>query len=273
MKISVLLSLFIKENPVYFDRSLTSIWDDQTRKPDEIVLVKDGPLTVELESIIIKWKEKLGEKFVVVSLRENRGLAIALNEGVKHCAGEYIARMDTDDISMPDRFFLQEKYLEIHPEVALLGGGMYEMNENEEIIAERKMPISYDDIKRAFPKTNPFVHPAVIINRKVFDSGLFYNERCRRNQDIEFWFRIVAAGFEVANISDLILKFRKTPMMYTKRRKSANLEFKLFINGIYSLYGLFSWRYIYPILHYLFRFLPAKFSLWIYSKIVVKYWK
>ena len=273
MKISVLLSLFAKENPVYFDRSLTSIWDEQTRKPNEIVLVKDGPLTKELDSIIIKWKGRLGDKFVVISLEVNRGLATALNEGVKYCSGDYIARMDTDDISMPDRFFLQEKYLEIHPDVVLLGGAMYEINEDEEIIAERKMPITYEEIKRAFPKTNPFVHPAVIISRKVFDSGLSYNGRCRRNQDIELWFRIVSAGFEVANIPDLILKFRKPSVMYTKRRKSANSEFKLFIIGIYSLYGLFSWRYIYPILHYLFRFLPPKISLWIYRKIIIKYWK
>ena len=120
MRISVLMSLFSKERPDYFDLSMKSVWNDQTRKPDEIVLVEDGPVTTELESIVNKWQQKI-PVMKVVKLEKNQGLPVALNEGIKQCNCDYIARMDTDDIALPDRFKIQEEYLNIHPELVKLG--------------------------------------------------------------------------------------------------------------------------------------------------------
>lgn len=273
MKISVLLSLFAKENPTYFKLSMKSIWDDQIRKPDQIVLVEDGPITKELESIANEWKQKLGNILTIVKLERNQGLAIALNEGAKYCTGDFIARMDTDDISLPNRFQVQESYLLKHKDVVLLGGGMIEFNDEEGDLPPRIMPLSLAEIKKAICKTNPFVHPSVFISKELFNQGLKYNPNCRRNQDAEFWFRIIAAGYNVANIPDIIIKFRKDQFMYKKRKKSAKSEFLIFMKGIYQIYGPFTYRYIYPIIHYIFRLFPAAWSLFIYKKFIYKYWQ
>lgn len=273
MKISVLLSLFEKENPNYFDLSMKSIWNDQIRKPDQIVLVEDGPITPQLDQVVNKWKREIGDLLTIVKLKDNQGLAIALNEGSKYCTGDYIARMDTDDISLPNRFQVQENYLLEHKNVVLLGGGMIEFNDEEGDLTPRIMPLSLKEIKSAICKTNPFVHPSVFISKKIFDKGLKYNSKCRRNQDAEFWFRIIAAGYNVANVPDIIIKFRKDPFLYKKRKKSAKSEFYIFMKGIYQIYGLFTYRYIFPIVHYLFRLIPASWSQFIYKRFILKYWQ
>jgi glycosyltransferase involved in cell wall biosynthesis len=272
MSISVLISLFEKENAAYFERAMQSIWDDQTRRPDEIVLIEDGPLTSELYLAVSCWKEKLKDILVLVILKENVGLAKALNEGIKHCTGDYIARMDTDDISLPQRFELQENFLDIHPDVFVAGSSMIEMDEQGNFLNERVMPLSFEEIKKNLPKTSSVIHPTVVFRKVIFDAGLFYSEKYRRYQDIELWFRIISAGYKISNMPDILLKFRKSTLLYKKRKQFAYTELRIVMNGIYHLYGLFSWRYIYPVIHYLFRLLPPACALWIYKKFIIKYW-
>ena len=107
--ISVIISTYIGEEAQYLDRALRSIWDDQRRKPDEIVLVEDGLLKKELLDVIDAWKKKLGSMFVVIEKPVNEGLAAAMNDAIEVARGDLIARMDSDDISLPDRFMLQEQ--------------------------------------------------------------------------------------------------------------------------------------------------------------------
>lgn len=273
MKISVLMSLYKKEKPDYFTRALQSVWDDQIRKPDEIILVEDGPVGEELEQIVEASKDKLGPVLIIVKLEKNQGLAIALNEGIKHCTGDYIARMDTDDISLPDRFHVQEVFMNDHPEIVLLGGGMVEFNDIEGELNPRMMPATTKDVKESICKSAPFCHPSVIFRKTLFEKGMLYNPKCRRAQDWDLWFRIIAAGYEVANLQKVIIKFRKDPFLYEKRKKSANLEFFVTLKGTYKVYGLFTWRYIYPVVHYLFRQLPPSLAQKIYNRFILKYWQ
>lgn len=273
MRISVLLSLFKKEKPDYFARAIESVWDNQVRKPDEIVLVEDGPIGEDLNLVVKDVQARLGEVLKIVVLDKNQGLAAALNEGIKHCSGDYIARMDTDDISLPERFLLQEGFLFNHPNIILVGGGMIEFNDIEGDLNPRMMPATTKDVKESICKSAPFCHPAVMFRRTLFDDGMFYNAKCRRAQDWELWFRIIAAGYEVANIQKVIIKFRKDPFLYEKRKKSANLEFLVTVKGTYQVFGLFTWRYIYPIIHYLFRQLPPSLSQKIYNKFILSYWQ
>lgn len=273
MKISVLMSLYKKEKPEYFTRALQSVWDDQVRKPDEIILVEDGPVGEELELIVESSKEKLGSFLIIVKLEKNQGLAIALNEGIKHCTGDFIARMDTDDISLPDRFHLQEVFMNDHPEIVLLGGGMIEFNDIEGELNPRMMPAKTKDVKESICKSAPFCHPSVMFRKIIFEKGMLYNPKCRRAQDWDLWFRIIAAGYEVANLQKVIIKFRKDPFLYEKRKKSANLEFLVTLKGTYKVFGLFTWRYIYPVVHYIFRQLPPSLAQKIYNKFILKYWQ
>ncbi|CAC9625770.1 Putative glycosyltransferase, partial [uncultured Gammaproteobacteria bacterium] len=103
MKFSVLMSIYHKESHQYFDRAMRSVWDEQTIKPNEIVLVEDGPLTDGLYQAIREWKERLTNALQVVSLKENVGVGAAKNIGIEMCNCELIAVMDTDDVSLPKR--------------------------------------------------------------------------------------------------------------------------------------------------------------------------
>lgn len=116
---SILLAVYKKENPVYFSQSLDSIFS-QILFPHEVVLVKDGPLTDDLERVINKYQSKY-YILKVVSLPVNQGLGKALNEGLKHCSHDLVARMDTDDIVKPDRFEKQLKIFQEDPEVDVVG--------------------------------------------------------------------------------------------------------------------------------------------------------
>ena len=116
MRFSVLISAYRTEIPIILDRALKSIWDDQVLKPNEIVLVKDGPLTVELDYLIKTWSIRLGEVMKLVTLEKNIGLGDALGIGIKECKYDIVARMDTDDISLPHRFSTQISYLKKNPQ-------------------------------------------------------------------------------------------------------------------------------------------------------------
>jgi len=109
VKFSLLMSLYDREKADFFNRAMQSIWDTQTIKPSEIILVEDGKLTEALYHAVAQWKEKLGEKLICVVLEKNRGLGEALNAGLAACSHDIVARMDTDDIAYDNRFEVQLK--------------------------------------------------------------------------------------------------------------------------------------------------------------------
>lgn len=110
--LSVLMSVYGKELPSNLNDSLSSVWSAQAVKPDQIVLVKDGPLNSRLDGVIDEWRQELGEVLTVVDLTANVGLGAALNEGLRYCKYELVARMDTDDIAMPVRFEKQIEFMQ-----------------------------------------------------------------------------------------------------------------------------------------------------------------
>ena len=118
MKFSVLLSIYYKEQPEYLRLALDSIFS-QTVKANEVVLVEDGKLTDELEKVVTEY-EALYPELNVVRFEKNRGLGHALNDGLKYCSYDLIARADTDDICKPNRFEKQVQVLEAHPEYDLV---------------------------------------------------------------------------------------------------------------------------------------------------------
>lgn len=99
---SVLMSVYSKENPTWLRLAIESM-QTQTLPTSDFVLVCDGPLTPELDGVIAEKQRQMGETLTVVRLEKNVGLGNALNEGIKHCRNELVARMDSDDIAYPDR--------------------------------------------------------------------------------------------------------------------------------------------------------------------------
>jgi len=128
MNFSILLSLYIKENPTFLNECFKSIWLNQSIEPYEIVLVCDGPLTNELENLVYKWQKEIGSLLKIVRLKENVGLGNALNIGLRNCSNEWVFRMDTDDICTPDRFDKQIQFIKDNPDVVLFSGQILEFN-------------------------------------------------------------------------------------------------------------------------------------------------
>ncbi|MBV4340085.1 glycosyltransferase, partial [Bacteroides thetaiotaomicron] len=142
---SVLISVYYNESISYFKKSLDSILY-QTLLPAEVVLVKDGILTDDLNCIVKEYSQKY-PILKVISLPVNQGLGKALNEGLKHCSYDLVARMDTDDIAKPDRFEKQIRVFQEHPELDVVGAWIDEFEETtSNIISTRKLPEVHDDI-------------------------------------------------------------------------------------------------------------------------------
>ena len=212
MGFSCLVSCFIKDDSQLLRLCLQSLVD-QTIPANEIVFVKDGPLTEELESVLEEYNNKLPFKFVV--LEQNRGLGFALKEGLNQCSYDIVMRMDTDDICLPDRFALQYNYLIEHKDVDILGGWAKDIDINGNIIEERKYPTKYEDIFRLM-WTNPLIHPAIAFRKhRILEVGS-YNPSVIRRQDYDLWIRAAAQGLKIENLPAFLIKYRFTDNYYKK---------------------------------------------------------
>lgn len=217
MNFSVLLSLYHKENPVWFNRAMQSIWDEQTIKPNEIVLVQDGPLNSELYSVISDWKAKLDDVLTIVALAENVGLGAALNEGLKYCQYELVARMDTDDIAMPTRFEKQITFMRENPEIAASSAQIEEWDVNlEHKLDSRDLPLKPEDVYWFAKRRSPLSHPATIFRKKVIlDVGGY--PPLRKAQDCALWSLLLVKGYKLANLPDMLLKMRTGNELLSRR--------------------------------------------------------
>ena len=287
MTISVLMSVYRSEQAACLQRALQSVWDDQMRKPDQIVLIEDGPLPAELEEVVqrlqaafkvqeqqscvqsslqSKAAEPSAKVLTVVKLPVNGGLTKALNVGLKHVTSDLVARMDSDDIAAPNRFELQERFLEEHPEIDIVGGSMQEFDDEHECLNVRHYPQTHEEACKYIVKACPLAHPAVMMRKRMFDEGLKYDERYRMSQDIKLWYDAILSGYKMANLSEVCLFFRQQGDVFRRRsRVKAWNEFKIYMNGIYRMHGLFTLAYRYPIARYIFRNLPPSMVKRIYE--------
>lgn len=216
MKFSVLMAVYFRENYEYFEKALKSI-TEQTLMPDEIVIVKDGPLTDSLESVISSFVESYPGLFKIVGLEENRGLGKALRIGILECSNDWIARMDSDDISRSDRFKIQVEFIEKNPDVDIVGSDIIEfVNDIENVLAVRKVPYKDQDIRRFAHLRNPFNHMTVMYRKQaVIEAGNY--QESNLNEDYNLWVRMIMNGAHCANIEDFLVCARTGRDMYKRR--------------------------------------------------------
>lgn len=218
MKISILLSLYNKESPIALEQCFQSIWKDQSIKPNEIVLVLDGPIGVELTQCVEKWQLIIGPPFKVIPLSKNIGLGNALNEGLKYCSNEWIFRMDTDDICKPDRFEKQIQFIQSNPNVVVVGGQILEFDHTPNDLAVIKtVPTTHEDIKKFAQKRCPFNHMTVAYKKSVITELGGYQHHLFM-EDYNLWLRVIGAGYKVANLPDVILYARVGNGMHARRK-------------------------------------------------------
>ena len=255
MTLSVLMSVYHRETGKNLDTALDSIWTKQTKKPDQIVLVQDGRLTDELYAVIEKYRCLCGDILCSPALEKNSGLVAALNIGIEYVTSDLVARMDSDDISSPDRFEKQVKYMVENPDIDVSSGSLQEFSEENPCINVRHYP--KNDMKKYIAKASPLAHAASIMRMRIFrEGGLRYDKNYHMNEDIALWFDVLRKGYKMSNIDDIIYYVRSDGgMMMRRSRMKSKTEFYAYMRGIKDLYG-FSWRYVYPITRYFFRLLP-----------------
>lgn len=257
-KISVLMSVYKSEKADYLDRALKSIYTDQTMKPDEIILVQDGPIGEDLCNIIKKWKAELSDKMIILVNETNIGLTRSLIRGIGSAQGKYIARMDTDDVALPHRFQMQFEYMERHLDIDVLGGAIQEFNSESENLGVRSYPLNNEDSVAYIHKGSPVAHPAAMIRKRMFEEGVMYNSTYRTTQDLALWFDVLASGHKIANLPDIILKFRREKNVYRRRANmvDSKMELNIHLKGIRKLFGFSPIKCIYPLARYSIRLLP-----------------
>lgn len=264
---SVLMSIYKKEHPEYLRLALDSMIN-QTIMPDEIVLVEDGPLTNELYDVLKEYKEKYSNLFHIVINKTNLGLGLALNEGLKACQNELVARMDTDDISKPVRCEKQLKCFEEKPELAIVGSHIDEFVGNTgNVISQRRVPISSESIYEYAKKRSAFNHPAVMYKKSaVLAEGGYSN--LKRNQDVDLFGRMLFKGYKAENIDEALLWFRSGDELAARRKSWENTKsyiatIKKFWKMGYSSFADFAMVAVAQMGLFI---MPVKFQNWVYKK-------
>lgn len=215
-KYSVLMSVYYKEKPEWLDYSIDSMFK-QTILPDEFILVEDGPLTEELDKVVEKWTQKEKGIFKVLKIGKNGGLGPALEKGILECKNEFIARMDSDDYSMPDRIEKQFKMFESDPELGLVGSNVEEFEGTiENINCSVILPENHDSIYKFSKKRCPFRHPSLLYKKSEILKAGNYREfyLC---EDYDLYVRLLRSGCKCYNIQEPLVYMRIGEDFYKRR--------------------------------------------------------
>ena len=272
MKFSVLIPIYAGEKEKNFEECLESIIN-QTEKPSEILIVKDGPLTQGLNEIIEKKIKGHSEiEIRTYQIQENVGVGMASNIGTKLCQYDYIARIDSDDVSLPDRFEKQINYLEENQEIDILGGFIEEYNEDmNSFISEREVPVEDEEIKRVMKSRCAFNHSTVIYKKdKIIEAGNYGNKRIM--EDYDLWIRCTKKGYRMHNLPIVLTKNRTGNSMYKKRSGIKYVKTIIEIeNQLYSLKMINSFRKWYNIfIRSLVAIMPLHIRKFVYINLLRK---
>lgn len=268
MDFSVLLSVYRKEKPAFFQQSLDSIFG-QTVRSAQVVLVEDGPLTPELNAIVEEYSEKYSE-LEIVALTENRGLGLALSEGILHCKYDIVARMDTDDIARKDRFELQLKEFEKNPKLDVCGSHMLEFEDNvENIVTKRCVPLTDEEIKKYQKRRDGLNHVTVMFKKKAVIAAGNYQD-CPLMEDTLLWVNMFKNGATAMNIDDYLVYVRIGKDMFERRGGWAYYKkYKQARKRVYETGYISWWDYKYTLLvQIVVALMPNKVRGFVFKKLL-----
>lgn len=224
---SVLMSIYKQENPAYLIQALDSMLN-QTVFPSEIVMVKDGPLTRDLENVLNRYDAKYPGLFNFVSYDVNHGLGYALRQGMLACSNEIVARMDTDDIARPDR--MEKQLAAIDGGLDMVGSDVIEfVTSPNDPVAATDLPKGIDAIRSYSKRRNPFRHPPMTFKKsKVIEAGN-YSSEFLYFEDWDLFNRMLACGCQADNLSEPLVAMRVSEDFYARRGGLQYLKYaKLF---------------------------------------------
>lgn len=266
---SVLMSVYKNDQPQFLREALDSILINQSVKPNQVVLVKDGPTCEGLNSVIDYYVLKFPDIFNVVVLTKNKGLGEALNKGLKHCKFKLVARMDSDDISHPLRFEEQVKFLIQNEDIDVVGSSVEEFNkEPGDLKRFRTPPTDGDSLRRYSKFRSPLNHPTIMFRKESVLSAGGYNGDIRLFEDFSLFIRMIQNGSKFYNLQTPLLHFRiGNGLDSIKRRRGSNYvksEIK-YLRLAHEIGHLNKMDVLlYAFLKFPIRFLPSKSVMYFY---------
>lgn len=268
-KYSVLMTVYKSDDPEHFKLSLMSMLN-QTILSDDIVVVKDGPVPVELQNVLDECDKEYNGIIHQVQLEKNLGLGLALNEGLKVCKHELVARMDADDVSLPERCEKQLKMFEKDSTLDIVGCPVKEfVGDVNNVVGERNVPLENAEIHKYCRRRDPFNHPTVMYRKsKVMKYGPYGNYR--KNQDTDLWIKLLSNGCRCANHPEYLLMFRFDEGTYQKRKSWVNTKLLIEIRKQAWKKGFcsFSDFVIVAVAQLVIYIMPLGFQKFVYTKIL-----
>ena len=216
-KFSIITSVYRNDKPEFVRVALDSMLVNQSAKPAEIVLVQDGPVPEDLAAVLAEYEEKYAEVMHVIRLEKNGGLGNALKLGVENAKCDLCARMDSDDICLPDRFEKQLAYLAAHPDCDIVGGQMTEFIDSpDNIVGRREVPLTNEEIYQ-FMKSRCALNHVTVMFRKASVLKVGNYQDWFWNEDYYLWVRMMMNKCVFANIPDVAVNVRSGADQYARR--------------------------------------------------------
>lgn len=230
-RFSVLMSVYNGENHKFFREALNSILIKQTLKPNELVLVVDGPINKELECVINEFEKKYKDILKVYRLAENGGLGKALNYGLSKCKYNLIARADSDDINAPERFEIQINKFINDNSIEVLGSFIDEFNDDyNNPINVKKMPLESNEIKKMAKMRNPINHMSVMFKKEIIEKAGAY-KHLPYMEDYYLWVRVLVNGGKLRNVDKYLVHARVGNGMLKRRSKRESISSWKYLNN------------------------------------------
>lgn len=269
IEVSVLMSVYIKEKAEYLVECFESLLA-QTVLAKEWVIVEDGPLTIELYSVLDEYQKKYPTLIKRVPLKKNMGLGLALKEGVKHCSCELIARMDTDDVCVAERLEKQISEFQKDTELDICGSHIVEFEGNiQNVLSKRIVPLTNEEIIQYQRRRSAYNHMTVMFKKSaVLKAGNY--EHAPLMEDDMLWTRLILSGAKGKNIDEYLVYARTGLAMIDRRGGYAYfLKYKESRKKVYQL-GLATYSdYIYTLLvQFVVALCPSNIRRWIFTKLL-----
>lgn len=208
---------------------------NQTLKNFELIIINDASSDKTLQ-IIYKFKKK-DKRIRLINNKKNIQMSKSINLGISKAKADFIARMDQDDIALPNRFDIQYSFLKSHPNIAIVGSDIITINDSGDSIGKRTYPTTSKELKEVMFRYSPFAHPAVMFRRKVFAELGGFDPQMVPCEDTDFWFRL-GEDYEFASIPFFLLKYRitSTSLSHQNVKNTEIVGFRIKINAM-NKYG------------------------------------
>lgn len=270
-KYSVLMSIYKNDKPDWLETALDSMIN-QIVSASEYVIIQDGPISEDLANVLNKCNSKSGGLFKLIPLEKSGGLGAALRFGVTKCSYEYIARMDSDDISEPTRCEKILEYMLSHKQVSLAGCNVDEfIGDKTNVVGKVRLPLNPEDVKKYAKVRVPIRHSSIIFKKSdILSAGNYRN--LKRSQEYDLVVRLLMKNYQIGNIPE-VLQFMRVDNDFYKRRGGLQ-KAKMLVSQRHDFYKYGFYNFFEFILFASINFtvciVPNGVRKWIYKNILRK---